>query len=195
MIVPPPYMHCVYLLVKVDRVVIYVGVTSNLFGRLGQHFLAPYWPLVAHVQVESFATRREAEVREAHLIKIIDPFYNVAGTDAGTQRHLEEMRGLINAMRADRAREVESLNPQAPAIELSEIACRPDRGVTLTEAVPHIALGAPMTINALRRASQRAGFPTPIGQRGHGPRAANLYDLDQLKSWKRGRDSRGHLID
>jgi hypothetical protein len=186
MIVPPPYPHCVYLLTRRDQVVIYVGVTSNLFARLGQHSQKSWWAEVFGIQVEAFPSRGEADAREDHLISLIAPFYNVAGNNVGLARHLEELRLATSAIRAGRMAEVAVAKAQAPRVDLT-VVCTPGRRVTLAEAaslLPESARGR-LSVDGLRTASRRAGFPMPVGIRGSGPTATKLYDLDALLEWRK----------
>lgn len=60
------------------------------------------------------------------------------------------------------------------------------QGVTLATAVgqlPRRADGTERTLDSLRRASGRTGFPVAIGQEG----VAKLYDLAELEMWAAGR--------
>lgn len=180
-IILPAHDHCVYILTKRDHVVIYVGVTSNLFGRLGMHFLKSWWGEVASVQVESFQTRAEAEAREAHLIQMISPLYNVLGSDLNEARHLEEMRLATQALRAQRGI---SEAVMVPELDVSAV-CTPTDGITLTQAAP---LLAPVKLATLRvYASRDKTFPMPLplpsGQK-YGPTQARLYSLDELRKWR-----------
>ena len=187
MIIPPPLDHCVYLLTRRDHVVIYVGVTSNLFARLGEHAKKTWWPEVAMIQVESFDTRALADMREAHLIATLNPFYNVAGSASGTERHLDEMRLAVKALQAHRRRrEIERVRVLAVAPKTPVPTFDSSGGVTLAEAAPILTKLSGMnalTLHGLRKAASRPGFPAPIGLRGRGKTAPKVYDLEELQDW------------
>lgn len=71
-------IHTVYLLRDQAGVLLYVGVTLRAHDRWKQHGKSkPWWPEVKALEVEHFATRREAEAREALLIRTLHPRHNV----------------------------------------------------------------------------------------------------------------------
>lgn len=180
LIIPPPYPHCVYLLTRADRIVIYVGVTSGLFSRLATHSLRSWWPEVVGIQVESFERLVDAEARESALIALIQPLYNVTGAEVRERQHLEEMRIATAALRSRRVAEMQVRGLQDAIATIEPLTCEPERGVTLAEATT--LLPRPMTLAALRKFSQRNSFPRPVGKRGRGPRAANLYNIDDVRA-------------
>lgn len=58
---------------------LYVGITSSLGHRLGQHEASKsWWDQVRHVDVEHFDTRKEVEIAEIRAIKLERPAYNIA---------------------------------------------------------------------------------------------------------------------
>src|SRR4051812_41991180 len=83
----PPHDHCVYQLIARDGQVIYVGSSSAIFNRLGQHAKTKdWWSHVAAIEVEAFATKEEMLDREQELIRMIDPIQNdVYGTRAALE--------------------------------------------------------------------------------------------------------------
>jgi hypothetical protein len=66
-------------------------------------------------------------------------------------------------------------------------------GVTLAEAVdrlPHQDGPMAISLDALRKAAQRPGFPSPLAKpdgQEYGQREARLYDLGQLEEWQGAR--------
>ncbi|HEU4754268.1 MAG TPA: type IV secretory system conjugative DNA transfer family protein, partial [Armatimonadota bacterium] len=63
------------------------------------------------------------------------------------------------------------------------------RTVKLSEAVS-VLPGRPLSLDALRKASQRDGFPAPVGQVG----SADLYRYADLEAWKLERDARARAV-
>lgn len=67
----------VYRLYDADRVLLYVGCTSNLIGRVQQHASYREWARdIATVTCEHYDTKQEALDREKNLIRSQDPAYN-----------------------------------------------------------------------------------------------------------------------
>jgi hypothetical protein len=79
--------------------------------------------------------------------------------------------------------------PDRPAVVSADV---PPALVSLSEALPMLP-GPDMKLDALRKASQRAGFPAQRGQVG----PAAVYELADLQAWKAARDSsrRPALVD
>jgi hypothetical protein len=69
---------------------LYVGVTDDLERRFGGHRAKVWWPLVVRCEVEPLATRRAAELVEAHLIATANPPHNVIGV---SDRRLQSLGG------------------------------------------------------------------------------------------------------
>lgn len=62
-----------------EYTLLYVGITSSLGHRLGQHEASkPWWGEVSTVDVEHFSTREELELAEIRAIKLESPTHNVA---------------------------------------------------------------------------------------------------------------------
>lgn len=59
---------------------LYVGATSNIFGRL-RHHERRFGGLVAEVRVSEHASRWAAEVAESAAIRDLQPLFNQAGRD------------------------------------------------------------------------------------------------------------------
>lgn len=73
--------HFVYIMRDETGAVIYVGVTSCLWGRLGQHATSKPKRLAdaAHLSVIAYDTRREADDAERELIEVLQPPLNKMG--------------------------------------------------------------------------------------------------------------------
>lgn len=125
-------------------------------------------------------------VVEFLAIKIIRPTYNLQWNERNRRR---VGRGPLVIAR--RARDLERREAtarkrvqEAPASLYEPPPTRPPLpGIRLSEAIPH--LGAAVTLDALRRASTRPGFPVPVGREG----SSNLYLLDDLEAWRQRRSA------
>jgi len=73
----PAFGYFTYILRRKEEI-IYVGMTENLFGRLGTHALFPL--RFDEVEVQEHSSRSEALQHEMHLIVQYDPPYNTLGT-------------------------------------------------------------------------------------------------------------------
>lgn len=70
-------LNYVYLVSDDRGRLLYVGVTSDIYARFGQHARQSLWyPYMAHMAVEVHSTRRQAEMRERRLIGLYDPPHN-----------------------------------------------------------------------------------------------------------------------
>lgn len=70
--------HWLYWLYDVDDRLLYVGITNSGVKRMEQHGAQKeWWPRVATIRVEHFATRAEAERAEREAIREHLPPYNV----------------------------------------------------------------------------------------------------------------------
>jgi len=57
---------------------LYVGITSDIYRRFGQHAAKAVWyPKMAHLATELYATRDQAARRERQLIERYDPPHNI----------------------------------------------------------------------------------------------------------------------
>lgn len=56
---------------------LYVGCTTNQYVRFGGHGAKPWWPDLAHIDLEHFEDRREGLRRERQLIRELRPLHNV----------------------------------------------------------------------------------------------------------------------
>jgi predicted GIY-YIG superfamily endonuclease len=88
---------------------LYVGMTSDLFQRFAGH-RSQRWPLspweskTARVEYAIYRTRREAARAEAHLIRTLNPLFNVQGMIPHPRwRPLPPPRFLTDAELDDRA--------------------------------------------------------------------------------------------
>lgn len=179
LIIPPPYPHCVYLAFDFDRTPIYIGVTSHLFNRLYRHTVKAWWPQVVGLEIESFPTRVEADVREAQLIQFYSPAENDqlnplralmdASAECGYEVSASEVREFIRAKREARAREI---------VQAKEKPMVPEDLTTLSDFV---ADRDGLTLVQVQnwRARDKA-FPEPVGTGGKG---AALYEEVELEKY------------
>ena len=59
---------------------LYIGITTHLPSRIGQHKRTKkWWPEVRDITIEHHATRQQAEQHERDAIKNENPKYNVTG--------------------------------------------------------------------------------------------------------------------
>lgn len=68
----------VYVATNAVGDVLYIGVTEHLRDRIRAHLRSQWYAETTDLLIERFDTRREAEDREAELIQMLDPRYNVA---------------------------------------------------------------------------------------------------------------------
>lgn len=72
--------HAVYRALDAEGSVLYVGLSSQLWARIGKHHhAAPWWPDAVDLDWAIYPTRREAENAERRLIRQHRPPWNVAG--------------------------------------------------------------------------------------------------------------------
>ena len=69
----------VYRVYDKRRVLLYIGSTNDLRGRLIAHRGATWWPRAAVVTREEFPATRAAREAESAAIKIEGPLHNIAG--------------------------------------------------------------------------------------------------------------------
>lgn len=75
-------MHYVYELIAANGNHLYVGCTSNIAQRLGQHqSQRKWWPEVFRTEVDTFPNQREALDAERERIELYQPIHNVVHTD------------------------------------------------------------------------------------------------------------------
>jgi len=156
----PTSDHCVYQALDAEFSVIYVGVTSHLFARLGQHQAnSEWWKRAKAIEVECFDTRTQADEREKFLIRALMP----AGNDRGNPLALMESEGVsiadVRAFIAARPKPVE----------------RHPRLVSLRQYAEESGIG----IQTLRtRRDRHADFPRPVAIGGN---RISLYAHDDLR--------------
>lgn len=69
----------VYMAYNEDRRLLYVGISTDVFRRMGSHATSAEWyPQMCYLMLEVYPTRRDAEDREAELIHDYRPRYNTA---------------------------------------------------------------------------------------------------------------------
>lgn len=73
-------MHAVYRMFDAERHLLYVGRTGNAGQRFGDHSMKRWFPLVATIELEWFATQAEAVLVERRAIRTEHPRYNIAET-------------------------------------------------------------------------------------------------------------------
>lgn len=80
----------VYRLMSRDGEFVYVGMTDNLYQRLGAHATTQWWPRVATVEWELFDSRTAAHRAEEKLIWRHNPVENIMGVHRGWRIVLRE---------------------------------------------------------------------------------------------------------
>jgi hypothetical protein len=173
------------------RAVGYVGQSRNIEARDRQHRTAQPWAdlIVGRVWIlrDAYLTDRELDRAETRLIRKLKPLYNVLGQETA---RWAVPRSVQKAQRAERdlARAAaEALivpEPEPIFAPESEPISGPEL-VTLSAALRRLP-GRPLSIEAIRTATRRPGFPAPVRPGSAG--VAGLYDLDSLIEWKNTRD-------
>lgn len=70
--------HFVYILASEDGRCLYVGMTTSLTRRLGQHAnLKDWWPEVRHMEWRVLACKDDALAEEKRLTLLLKPVYGV----------------------------------------------------------------------------------------------------------------------
>lgn len=92
----------VYRLYDAQGVLLYIGQSTHLARRLGQHQTSSiFGPQIAHVRYESCPDKRSMDRRETELIRLHQPPYNTVGTshavNPGASRAEHERRALADA--------------------------------------------------------------------------------------------------
>jgi hypothetical protein len=74
--------HYLYRAFSAEDVLLYVGITSNVRLRVGQHAASKlWWPEVSEVRVEPFPDKATARAAERAAITADQPRYNLVHTD------------------------------------------------------------------------------------------------------------------
>jgi predicted GIY-YIG superfamily endonuclease len=68
---------CVYTLRDETGAAVYVGLSTQMMWRLGQHSQKPWWTTVASASFEHFDDLGLARRREAELVRALKPKHNV----------------------------------------------------------------------------------------------------------------------
>jgi hypothetical protein len=176
-----PHDHCVYQLMNREAEVIYVGSSSSLFSRLGQHAKTKdWWSHVAGISVESFATKGEMVSREQALIEMINPIHNdtyglepaLAGASALLGRSVtrEDIRAYVAG------EIVRTEFRTAPAAEIW-----PDGVTSLRQFAEDRQMSLQTLIDWRNR---RTDFPVEVAE---GANRTKLYDPDHLKAYVQAR--------
>lgn len=176
----PPHDHCVYQLMSRTGHVLYVGSSSGLFSRLGQHAKTKdWWSQVAAIEVEAFATKDEMLDREQVLIELIDPPYNdTYGTVAALVTATDILGRPITRADVRAFIKNELIKPSDPITPSPEPSSEPPTplGIGLREYVelyhPEIELAT-----LIRWRERRSDFPEPVAS---GERGVKLYDRADL---------------
>jgi len=71
----------VYQLHAADWSPLYVGYSYNPTARIANHLSKPWWHEVVHIQIERFTPHTLAMSEEKRLIGLLQPKYNVLGTE------------------------------------------------------------------------------------------------------------------
>jgi hypothetical protein len=135
----------VYRLVDAEGALLYVGITQNLSSRLANHRRSKsWWPEVANVETEVFATRREGLAAEAKAIFEEGPRYNLApGTyaDAALIAELNRAAAGEKPSLPDRRDAVDTDSRAAICDDLQAIARRTGRQFTQDEVKTMYGIG------------------------------------------------------
>lgn len=87
----------VYRAVDAKGRILYVGITDNLFGRMGQHRdSAKWWTWATRVLLEEYPSRTAAEERERELIKEHEPPFNVQHATDRMRRKIKKWDSLVD---------------------------------------------------------------------------------------------------
>jgi excinuclease UvrABC nuclease subunit len=74
--------HVLYRMFDAEDHLLYVGLTNNPRNRFSGHSKGKaWWPEVAHIRVETFATRDELIAAEKAAIQTERPWYNITHND------------------------------------------------------------------------------------------------------------------
>ncbi len=95
----------VYRLYNADNELLYVGTTNNLERRMQSHrYDKPWWPNVADIQTETFASAVEAVEAERAQIKSLEPKHNVIHHGSYPENRQPCMSTPISGKKLGRAR-------------------------------------------------------------------------------------------
>jgi hypothetical protein len=176
----PAHDHCVYQLLSRDGRVIYIGSSSAVFARLGQHAKTKdWWSQVAGVEVESFTSRDEMLEREQVLIEMINPAYNDVYGTASALAFASDLMGRAVTRDEIRAFTLAALRGAAPIESEPTMLIEPPN-------LAHISLRryaeeTQVPLQALRDwSNRRPDFPVEVAV---GANRTKLYDRDHLKAF------------
>jgi hypothetical protein len=179
----PAHDHCTYLLIDRTGEVIYVGSSSALFARLGQHAKTKdWWSSVRSISVESFSTVDAMLDRETELIELLDPIHNdllgtakaldMASALLGRKITREDVRAYVQA---ELVTDPSSVNSGPEPVDVS------DSWTSLRQYADEAGLDL-KTLTRWRE--RRNDFPSWVGV---GARGVQLFDRDHLKDYVRTR--------
>ena len=78
----PPAPTCLYRHFDRDGRLLYIGISLNAISRLAGHRDTAHWFYeIARVDIEQYASRREAEAAERKAIYEEKPLHNIAGAE------------------------------------------------------------------------------------------------------------------
>lgn len=72
--------HVLYRMFNATDDLLYVGLTNNPKGRIGNHAVKDWWISVAYIRLEHFATRDELKAAETKAIREERPLFNATFT-------------------------------------------------------------------------------------------------------------------
>lgn len=79
---------CVYRCYDEDEVLLYIGLSMNLDGRLSKHRSAGWWPEVVEVTVAWYEGREAAKAAEKRAIATENPVHNITRPVSVTVREV-----------------------------------------------------------------------------------------------------------
>jgi predicted GIY-YIG superfamily endonuclease len=121
---------------RLDRL-IYVGISEDVFTRMGQHQSSGWSSYATRITFETFSTREEAAIQELKAIREEDPVFNRAGrsydrffkwmaaypdqhADDISDEQLDEMCGVANAL-MDKTPAYQSAAKEARMLNLGDL--------------------------------------------------------------------------
>lgn len=105
-------------------VLLYVGISANVYTRIPQHHARPWWDLVSRIDVQRLPDRRAAALAELEAIRTEHPIYNVAGRRGGSlaeptwDQLVMECPALLGILD-----KLSALHAEHPAVTSSEVWC------------------------------------------------------------------------
>jgi predicted GIY-YIG superfamily endonuclease len=182
-------MHALYRMFDPAGRLLYVGVTGDLARRLGSHVEKRWFPLVTTISLEWFPTRAAAALAEHRAIQAERPRLNVAGKNGrpyqppGSQRLPQTVAAAAAAREAAEKSARDAAARRAAEREVAEMRVAElgaDGPIALREAIEMGIIRC--SLDALRRASSRPGFPPATGMRSDSGRP-KLYAVSDLHAW------------